>query len=104
DGLQSAQVRLYTPSESHAELEQLTSDYNNTSAQDTLVGGSQTRVPPVLDNVGAKLKGSSAGQTYLLAVHVEQAQSGRALGGYTLRFDHVRTGSHIVIDDDLNQC
>ena len=104
DGVQSAQVRLYTPNEGSSELEQLTSNYQNTSSQSTLAGDSQIGIPPVLDNVGARLKGESAGQTYLLAVHVEQAEPGRALGGYTLRFDHVKAGSHIVIDDDLSQC
>lgn len=104
DGMQPAQVRLYTPNEGDTELGQLTGNDYSASQQDTLAGASQISAPPVLDNVGARLKGSSAGQTYLLAVHVEQAEPGRALGGYTLRLDRVKAGSYIVIDDDLNQC
>src|SRR5699024_1856516 len=103
DGLQPAQVRLYTPSEGASALEQLTSTYSSASQQRTL-GASVIATPRVLDNVGAKLRGESAGQTYLLAVHVDQAEAGTALGGYTLRLDHVRAGSDIVIDDDLSQC
>src|SRR5699024_1479824 len=61
DGLQPAQVRLYTPSEGASELEQLTSNYSSASQQSTL-GASEIAIPPVLDNIGAKLRGESAGQ------------------------------------------
>lgn len=104
DGVQQAMVRLYTPNISHTALQQLTKDYSSYSNQDTLAGLSAAAVPPVLDNIGARVSGNSAGQTHLLAVHVEEAEPGRALGGYTLSFDRVKAGSTIVIDDDLSQC
>ncbi len=103
DSVQPATVFLITPDEDDAWFEQLTWDYASASQHDVLVGYGAS-VLPVLDSIGAKLRGNSQGQTYLLAVHTEEAQPGNELGGYRLRLDRVEAGSEITVDDDLAEC